>query len=84
MNQSLNVKALSLAMGIWWGVGMFIVAVVSMLTGGMGGAFIEMVSSAYLGYAATWPGAFIGLIWGFVDGLICGAILGWLYNRLNK
>jgi len=27
-------------------------------------------------------GSLIGLVWGFVDGLIGGAIFAWLYNLL--
>jgi len=31
----------------------------------------------------TVGGAFVGLIWGFVDGLIVGAIFAWLYNKIS-
>jgi hypothetical protein len=34
----------------------------------------------YRGYSITPLGSVVGLIWGFVDGLIGGAIFAWLYN----
>ena len=47
--------------------------------------FIERV---YIGYEFTPVGSVIGFLWGFVDGLIGGAIVAWLYNlvaaRLNS
>ena len=41
--------------------------------------FIGLV---YRGYHFTAAGSFFGLVWGFVDGLIGGAIFAWLYNLL--
>jgi hypothetical protein len=29
-------------------------------------------------------GSLIGLVWGFVDGLVCGFVFSWLYNKLAK
>jgi hypothetical protein len=36
----------------------------------------------YPGLSATPAGAVIGLLWGFVDGVICGVLVAWLYNGL--
>lgn len=75
----LNVKALALASGVFWGAGLFV------LTWWMiafGGATNEttMIGRLYLGYRISPLGSVIGLAWAFVDGLICGTIFAWLYN----
>lgn len=77
----LNVRAFALAFGLWWGIGVFLLAWWVALVGGApsGGTLLELV---YIGFAYTPVGSVIGLVWGFVDGLIGGAILAWLYNLL--
>ncbi len=78
----LNVRAFALAFGIWWGAGIFLLAWWIMAVGGQvdGPTFLERV---YIGYAYTPLGSVIGLVWGFVDGLVGGAIFAWLYNLLQ-
>lgn len=49
-----------------------------------GTAFVELLSSLYIGYKATFLGSIIGATWGFIDAGIGGAIVGWLYNKLAK
>ena len=48
------------------------------------GATEEMllIGKIYRGYNISVGGAFIGLLWGFFDGLILGALYAWLYNFL--
>jgi hypothetical protein len=76
----LSVKGLSLTMALLWGVGTLIVGIGAIY--GWGQGWVDTMGSIYIGYAATWPGAFIGLAWAFVDGLIGGAVLAWLYNKI--
>ncbi|MFQ5618427.1 MAG: bacteriophage holin [Rhodospirillales bacterium] len=77
----LNVRAFAIAFGLWWGIGVFFLAWWVNLVGGApsGGTLLELI---YIGFAYTPVGSVIGLAWGFVDGLIGGAILAWLYNLL--
>jgi hypothetical protein len=77
----LNVKALALTSGILWGLTIFL-ATLWLIVFGYSGQFIRVLDHFYIGYSFSVAGAFIGLVWGFVDGLICGAIFGWLYNKL--
>ncbi len=79
--QKLNVTALGLAMGILWGVGVALMAL-SAAWWGYGTAWVELLGSVYKGVAATGTGVFMGLLWGFADGFVCGALLAWLYNKL--
>lgn len=77
----LNVWSLGLALGIVWGLGMFITGLITMWCDGAWGAdFVAGMGSIYIGFKATWGGSFLGLIWGFVDAFIAGVIIAWLYN----
>ncbi len=76
----LNVRALALAGGIAWGLMIFLLTYWFLIFG-YEGETLARLSNVYLGYSVTWYGAFVGLIWGFVDGLIGGALLAWLYNK---
>ncbi len=77
----LNVRALALTSGIMWGAGVFL-ATLWLLAMGYDGQLISKLDHFYFGYTFSVGGAFVGLVWGFVDGLACGAIFAWLYNRL--
>lgn len=76
----LSVSGLGLAGGILWGLACFLVGLISSAST-YGDVFVSMVGSIYPGYTDTVAGSFIGLVWGFVDGLVCGILLAWLYNR---
>lgn len=80
--QKLDIKALGLALGIFWGVCMFLLGISGMF--GFGETFVALISRVYIGYAVSIVGAIIGAVWGFVDAFVCGAILAWLYNRFVK
>ena len=71
--------ALGLAGGILWGVGLCVGTLWIVIIGSPG-ITLGLLGKFYIGYSVTIPGAFIGLVWGFVDGFICGIILAWLYN----
>lgn len=75
--------ALGIALGVVWGGSIFITTWVSYYTG-YAKLFLEvMAGSIYPGYAITPGGSFLGLLYGFLDGLLGGAVLGWIYNRVS-
>jgi hypothetical protein len=78
----LNVKAFGLACGIIWGGLMLILGLGAMM--GWGEDVVNFISRIYVGYQASFLGAMIGLIWGFVDAFVGGVIFAWLYNKLAK
>lgn len=74
----LSAKGLGLSLGIIWGLSVFIATLWIMWRGG--GATMQKLGQFYLGYSVSLGGAIIGLVWGFVDGLIAGALIAILYN----
>lgn len=74
----LHVLAFGLAWGILTAIFMFIFGVLAM--GGYGSSYVQLMSSVYFGYGASFMGALIGAIWGFIYGFIMGAIFSSLYN----
>jgi hypothetical protein len=76
----LAVVTLGLAFGIIWAIGAFMLGLMAM--GGWGVAIVEVLSSAYIGYAPTLVGSIAGGVWGFFDGFIFAVLVAWLYNRL--
>jgi hypothetical protein len=78
----LRARALGLAIGTVWGVGMLLTAIVSLLIGS--GITIRLFAPFFYGFGRSIGGAFAGLIWGFVYGFIAGALIAWLYNMFFK
>ncbi|HSS65474.1 MAG TPA: bacteriophage holin [Gammaproteobacteria bacterium] len=75
----LNAKALGLALGILWGLSVFLATGWIILMGSSADALAEL-GVFYIGYEISWTGAVVGLGYGFVDGLIGGVLLAWIYN----
>ncbi len=74
--------ALGVALGSVWGGSLFITTWISYYTG-YGRLFLEVLAgSIYPGYAITPLGSFLGLFYGFMDGLISATIIGWIYNKI--
>jgi len=78
----LSPNALGVAAGILWAAYVLSVGVTAMF--GWGVALVNAISSLYIGYGPSIPGAIIGAVWGFVDGYIAGVVIAWLYNKLAK
>jgi hypothetical protein len=75
----MNVKACALATGILWGFLLFIVTLIDTALGR--GSHLALLRGLFPGYAVTYLGSVIGLIYGFVGGAILGGVFCWLYNR---
>lgn len=75
----LDVKALALAGGMFWGVGLFLVTWWIIAFDGVSYE-PTFIARLYRGYSISPAGSVIGLVWGFFDGLFTGAIFAWLYN----
>ncbi len=81
----LDVKALALTFGILWGVGaMFLTGLANLLWPGYGQAFLQAMASVYPGYevGVGLGQVVVGALYGVVDGMVAGALGGWLYNAI--
>ena len=74
-----NVKALAITSSIFWGLALFCITWWIIAFEGATGES-TVFASVYRGYSITPLGSVVGLVWGAVDGLFCGAIFGWAYN----
>lgn len=73
--------ALGLAMGILTGIMMMLLAWWGWYSGSASiMAMIQQWSSIYPGLDTTVIGGIFGAAWGFLEGLISGFLLAWLYN----
>jgi len=77
----LNVKAFALTSGLVWGFGLFFI---TWWIIGFEGITREptLIGRLYRGYSISPLGSLIGLVWGFFDALIGGAIFAWIYNLI--
>jgi hypothetical protein len=83
MKMKLNVKSFALTCAILWGLGVLLGTWWIILLDGSthDPTFLGKI---YRGFNLSFIGSIIGLVWGFFDGLIGGAIFAWLYNLLSK
>jgi len=82
----LDVKAAAFSWAVLWGACVFSVALAHLFCGNYGQHFLEFLASIYPGYHATRsvPELLLVTAYALLDGLIGGAIFGWLYNRFVK
>ena len=71
--------SVAFAFGVTKGLGLLFLALAGYFHG-YGMDLINMISSLYYGYGATVAGGFYGLLWGFIDGFICGLVFAAIYN----
>ncbi len=78
---TIGVVSFGLAFGITSGVFVFVLGIMAGWFG-WGVPVAAALSSLYIGFSPTLVGSIAGAVWGFVDGLIAGLMIAWLYNRL--
>ena len=77
----LNVKAFALTCGIVWGFGLF--ALTWWIIAFDGATHeVTLIGRLYRGYNISPIGSIVGLVYGFFDAWVGGAILAWLYNTI--
>jgi hypothetical protein len=76
----LNIKALAIAGGVLWSLYMLLVGWSAWLFN-WGTGFVSTMASIYIGFTPTFVGGIIGAVWAFIDGVIAGAVIAWVYNR---
>jgi len=77
----IKADALALVCAVIGGVGLFAMTVWLVIKDGPGaGQHLQLLSNYFVGYSVTWPGAFIGLLYGTVSGGLIGWVIGRIYN----
>jgi hypothetical protein len=79
----LDVRAFSLTCGIVGGLGLFFLTWWIMAFDGASGD-PTIIGRIYRGYTISPEGSIVGLIWAFFDGMVGGAVFGWLYNIIAE
>lgn len=79
---SLNIKSFTLSIGVVWAICMLFLGWAAAF--GWGIEFVNILSSFYFGFKASFIGGIIGCIWGFVVGIIIGFLISLFYNLFNK
>ncbi|MEK7528619.1 MAG: bacteriophage holin [Patescibacteria group bacterium] len=79
----LSVKGVGLAAAVLYAVGMLVFGFLATYAS-WGTEVYTLVASVYRGVGTTFAGVLVGAIWGFVDGLICGSLFAWLYNKFAE
>ena len=74
--------ALGIAIGLLWAIYVGCLGIFAML--GWGNGLVAPLAALYIGYGPSIIGAIIGAIWAFVDGLVAGVVIAWVYNRIAK
>ncbi len=81
----LNARAWGIAVGLVFGMGLFLATVVLLMKGGLEvGAHLRLLGNLLPGYSVTLSGAFIGFGYAFVIGYAIGRIIGSVYNALAR
>ena len=78
----LSAKAMALAIGLLWGGGVAVAALVHLANPSYGNSFLDVVSSIYPGFhgARSLGDAVVGTAYGLIDGTVGGFIFASLYN----
>lgn len=87
----LNAKVLGLALGILFGLVIFVATNWLVIRGeyitASGeryevGRHLQLLSQFFIGYRVSFVGSIIGFLYGFALGTLGGALIGWIYNAI--
>jgi hypothetical protein len=85
----LNSKVLGLILGFLFGLIVFVATNWLVLKGGtinargryVVGPHLQLLSQFFIGYRVSFLGSIIGFAYAFAIGTLCGALIGWIYNK---
>lgn len=81
----LRASVMATTFGLAGGVGLFFATAWLVILGGdVVGPHLGLLDNYFPGYSVTWPGAFLGLIYGGAVGAAAGWILAFTYNRIAE
>jgi hypothetical protein len=86
----LNAKIFGLILGLLMGSAVFLATNWLLIKGGhitptgeyLVGPHLQLLSQFFIGYRVSFLGSIIGFFYGFALGTLCGAMIGWIYNKI--
>ena len=86
----LNAKVFGLILGLLMGLAIFIATNWLLIKGGhinangeyVVGPHLQLLGQFFIGYTVSFSGSIIGFLYGFALGTLCGAMIGWIYNKI--
>jgi hypothetical protein len=86
----LNAKIFGLILGLLMGSTVFLATNWLLIKGGhvtpsgeyVVGPHLQLLSQFFIGYRVSFLGSIIGFFYGFALGTLCGAMIGWIYNKI--
>jgi hypothetical protein len=79
----LSPLALGLSLGFIWGAAVLLMGILAHYFA-YGNAFVDAMGVVYIGYDITISGSIIGAVFGFIDALVSGVLIAWLYNVFSS
>jgi len=79
----LSVCGLGIALGLTWGLAVLILGVLA-LYWKIGIAWVNVLSSIYVGFDVTLKGIIAGTLWATIDAFILGVVIALIYNLCVK
>ena len=80
----INVRALALTIGILWGAQFLFLGILMQFFPNYGETWIQLWADVYPLYEGSGGvlDTLIGTVFGLIDGILGGAVVAWLYNRI--
>ena len=66
MTQRLNTKAVALALGLMWSLGVLFMSMTALATESYLHNMVDFIASVYLGYSLSFGGIITGMVWDFL------------------
>lgn len=79
----LNIKSFALAFGVSYG-GFLLMLTWWLIVRGYYVGEATFIGAVYPFYTVSPFGSVLGALYGFADGAVGGAVVAWVYNRLNS
>lgn len=76
----LHKRAFGTALGLAIGLLFFGFTAIYLIRGPVPGTNLWLLGQYFYGYRVTWPGAFVGLLWGFTTGFVAGWFIAFCRN----
>ena len=79
----IQTEVLAVVCALLGGLGLFVLTAWLLIKGGHNvGSHLQLLANYFPGYAVTWPGSLLGLLYGALVGGLAGWAVGTIYNKV--